>query len=214
MKVKVISDTHINENESNEFEEDSWFTNLINSEYDLLVLNGDIWELLQGTLLGDKMDLISRAHSKVSEALVKNNYRIIHIKGNHDNKAGAEYFGIKSVQSFRLNNTLFIHGHQLDPFYQNPFLTCVAKSVIWVTGILELLNKDIDHWVEKARTLITLSGRYAKKDLFREKAQEFRDMLGFDKIICGHTHQLDKTLDKKYYNSGCGWKKDCLELEI
>ena len=107
------------------------------------------------------------------------------VAGNHD-EANCK------VQEVRCGDTIFLHGHQFDPWNSGP-LKFVGK---WITGLAVFLerrlHRDIDLWV--ARRL--KRGRGGDADAYAHKAAAYAAARGATQIVFGHLHQRFKvTID-------------------
>lgn len=198
MKRIIISDTHIG---NKYYKEEELIRFLLTVEYDQLILNGDIIELLKMPEFSNRLkDLVS---------VINFSKEIIYVVGNHDislqGLIGQKVFGIHFVDKYEFeeNGKMFRieHGDQYDEH-----LSLVQNRVFM--SFLSLAQHHLEKWLE-----IDLSGWFTQWRFKRRKLLRVWDImnsnLDVDVVICGHFHipeciiwvQADETV-KTYVNSG------------
>lgn len=113
--------------------------------------------------LGDMDELIQFGPEDIGELAGTDVY------GNHD-KDGTCRRG-----ELRFGNTIFLHGHQFDPWIVRWF----GQSVARVAGWLECIWPDID----------VKAGRYGDRERYIEKAAAYAKKRGATQAVFGHLHQ-------------------------
>lgn len=167
-----------------------------------LVFGGDTFELLQF----DKSDI--PLYSEVLVAKLASRGNGIHIlTGNHDREMGRE--------SLTWGRTLFLHGHQFDPLWdEQPWWSYVGGAILkWVEGWFPPANR----YLEKLRLRLIAGGRYGEKEKYARRAAFYASTMGFDRIVFGHLHERFSLswagLDIICGGAYCGGRSDILELE-
>lgn len=209
MKRIVISDTHIG---SKYYKEEELISFLSTVEYDQLILNGDIIELLKMPEFSNRIKDLVNAINFSKE--------IIYVVGNHDVSLqgfiGQTIFGIKFVDKyeFEVDGKKFRieHGDQYDEH-----LSLVQNRVFM--SFLSLAQHHLEKWLD-----IDLSGWFTQWRFKRRKLLRIWDILNsnldVDVVICGHFHipeciiwvQADETV-KTYANSG-DWVSHSTYIQI
>jgi UDP-2,3-diacylglucosamine pyrophosphatase LpxH len=194
MEIAVISDLHLGPGGAADGfgHDDSDFIRFLaflEANFERIVLLGDIWETLTGSLPGDpaaEFLLARNAHPEIAQRLSGPRYTYIH--GNHDLVASAV---IAAPDEVALEadgvRVLFTHGHQGDPFIVRR--RWLSELGVWLGGwirrlglasLYRLLN-SVDEWRAGASADSTLCafqrewvGQAARRDL--------------DIVVTGHTH--------------------------
>lgn len=182
MKISIISDVHIN----SYFSKWKKLLPLLESlETDLLILNGDIYDLLLGKPQFSIFDTIL-SNSKIKE--------FIYIPGNHDDNIKDYFPELLTQNSFEIGDIFVKHGHIDDlakKFKSSSFLKwgCIIRD--WLERIFKLnvrllFKKVTFGLLDKIlfRANIKAVNRYPNK-----------------KVIIGHTHL--PTNKPPYFNGGC-----------
>ena len=209
MKRIIISDTHIG---SKYYKEEELICFLSSVEYDQLILNGDIIELL-------KMPEFSKRIKNLIEA-INFSKEIIYIVGNHDvflkNFVGQEIFGIKFVDKYEFQEKgkkfRIEHGDAYDEH-----LVLVQNQVFM--SFLSLIQYHLEKWLD-----LDLSSWFVNWRLKRRKFLRVWDImnvnLDVDVLVCGHFHvpeciiwvQPNQEI-KTYVNSG-DWVSHTTYIQI
>jgi UDP-2,3-diacylglucosamine pyrophosphatase LpxH len=210
MEIAVISDLHLGPGGAADGfgHDDSDFIRFLaflEANFERIVLLGDIWETLTGSVPGDpaaEFLLARNAHPEIAQRLSGPRYTYIH--GNHDLVAGAV---IAAPDEVALEadgvRVLFTHGHQGDPFIVRR--RWLSELGVWLGGwirrlglasLYRLLN-SVDEWRAGASADSTLCafqrewvGQAARRDL--------------DIVVTGHTHIAARAEhgSRLYLNSG------------
>jgi UDP-2,3-diacylglucosamine pyrophosphatase LpxH len=228
MTLTVISDLHLGDgSEADEFQgadEDlrSFLKDVKSGE---LILNGDIFELLKF-----KMADIIHAHADLILDLFHKTR--IYIVGNHDREMLNHSFGepaylCKPIAQYAvLEDTLFMHGHQFDPF--NDESHQIGDTITGVAGWMAgALGGETNEQLRKLEDLIGKVGRDGDPVAYRIQALNYiehfaletswvssafsgeRTIIGLKhlkRVVLGHTHTPDHgdfNTRFYYWNSGC-----------
>jgi predicted phosphodiesterase len=210
MRLAVISDLHLGTGGATDgFGHDDGdflkFLRFLEKNFEKIVLLGDVWETLTGTVPGRAGEQLQKArehHREIARRFAQPKYVYVH--GNHDLVAGAidgapDELLLES-DGVRL---LFTHGHQNDSLVQRR--RWVSELGVWIGG-----------WVRRVglrplyRLLADLDER--RGGLSREAAQrafEFWAMSlasrrNVDVIVTGHTHFATRSDEggRLFLNSG------------
>lgn len=184
MKIIVVSDIHLNSYYS---KEDQFMELMSKIEADLLIINGDLYDLYVGPPNKDFIKVIKKN---------KNIKDLIYIRGNHDFRI-KEHFPQLDVRDFyRIADVVITHGHQYD-FLSEPEPS--GKGI----GKWSVVLRD---WIEKTFKfnvrifMKKISFGLIDWMLFKAQKKAVADNPG-KKIIIGHTHApINK---HPYYNTGC-----------
>lgn len=210
MEIAVISDLHLGpggaaDGFGHDDAEFSRFLAYLEANFERIVLLGDIWETLTGSLPGDPgAELLAArtAHPEIARRLSGRRYSYIH--GNHDLVAGAvlsapDEMAIEA-DGVRL---LFTHGHQGDPLVARRRL--LSELGVWIGGWIRRLGLDalyrllrsVDEWRTGSSTDST---RCAFQREWVGQATR-RDV---DIVVTGHTHIAARAEhgSRLYLNSG------------
>jgi len=182
MKILVISDLHLNDGSGaddfgdNDLRLISW---LCSFRYDMLVLNGDIYELWQS-----RKKKIRQAHKALFYYLeTMLSAQLIQLKGNHDYRLFKLLSKVIKTKSGK--RILITHGFQNDPWMTSP----VSRFLVWCVGIIEKPIPGIDNIWGTSKKISNKTFSYAMKMCKK-----------YDYVVCGHTHILRE--GKSYFNSG------------
>lgn len=210
MKIAVISDLHLGRGDSSDpfgHDESEFlrFLRFLESEFERIVLLGDIYETLWSRLPGDQRGELLRcrdAHRRiVSRFEDRERYQYVH--GNHDWVA-ADVLGtpeeiLLEADGMRL---LFTHGHHYDWILRNA--REIAELGVWaaawlvrmgLTPAFRLLERADKHWRASADPGSCGFQRWAVQ------AAAARDA---DVVVTGHTHLRTAAEhgSRLYLNSG------------
>lgn len=197
VKIATISDMHLSSRDSrtvSAFFNDkklSSFLRKVTSKVDLLVLNGDILELLHPKIFPfsylSEFRKVKHTYPLTLEEISKNQ-KIFYIRGNHDPKVWIPYK--RTYDKIRLVNPggelLFTHGH--DGINKIKAFEIVDYFVGWSRRILGYTkSKIIENFVEdKIENTFLSNGnisRFVKKSVIRH--YENPELKG---IVYGHLH--------------------------
>ena len=209
MEIAVISDLHLGTGDAADgFGHDDGeflkFLKFLESNFEKVVLLGDIWETLTGNLPGDPAHELRRAresHPEIAARFERSNYLYVH--GNHDIVAGAQ--GVPDEHVLHLPGTriLFTHGHQNDDLVQKR--RWLSELGVWLGGwirrlglgaLYRLLNE-----LDEKRGGLSLDHTRCS---FQKWAMDLAAEREFDVIVTGHTHLAANAAhgDRLFLNSG------------
>jgi len=184
MKIVVVSDIHI----GSHFSKEEKFLELVRDlETDLLIINGDLYDLYVKDPQDDVIALI-KLNPKIKE--------VVYIRGNHDFHI-KDHFPYLEVRDFyRIGDIVLTHGHQYD-FLSEEFPTGkgFGKQIVVFRDWIERTFKFNVRLLLKKITFGLLD-----KMLFKAQKKAVEDNPG-KKVIIGHTHH--PMCKDPHYNSGC-----------
>jgi len=171
-----------------------------------LILVGDVFELWQCHL-----NNIIAAYPDLIKLLFKKT--LYYVTGNHDQAILKlsilptfqikMLLGVPVVDKLVLEDTIFIHGHQLD--VANSKYKWLGQSITKMAGWLEkYIDKDIDVWAEQFVMKLKKMGRFGFPEHYRDEAIRYAKKEGVKRIVFGHSHVEDyaKIDDIEYFNCG------------
>ena len=176
-----------------------------------IIAVGDIFELWQFSL-GDIIESRPQIERIVSSIDCI-------VRGNHDSSLPDSICGTPVVDSLQMGSTLFIHGHQFDPWNHGP-LNLVGKTLSKMGAYGEVyVHRSLDDWFTSAayklQEIFTL-GRYGKQEEYEEKVKSYvEEQVLVDTVVFGHTHQVSIN-PPIFYNTGSwvGDNYDSVSLEV
>jgi len=123
--------------------------------------------------------------------------------GNHDSeihtfKDHAIFAGCTIRDTLIVDGTLYMHGHQVDPF--NGRFGWIGRKVSKAAGLIGMLNPD---WEDALRAG---GGRDSDNRAFAKCAVEYARKRGCTRVVCGHTHEAP-VQTATYCNAGM-WQRD------
>lgn len=211
MKIAVISDTHLGRgDESDHFGNEDGrflkFLDFLESEFEQIVLLGDIFETITSPKYGAKKEELRScfyAHYDISRRFFESaQYRYIH--GNHDLIA-AKVMGAPGEYAINIDGLriLFTHGHLYD------FLVCqfrlLAEFIVWLGGHLNRIGLGMvyDYFAAMDNGFLEPS-KHARRCKFQEWALDMAYTRDADLIVTGHTHHGRCIIhgEKIFMNSG------------
>jgi UDP-2,3-diacylglucosamine hydrolase len=232
MKISSISDVHIKHSGDKPFELlEKFFLHENVMESDLIVLNGDIFDIL----IGGKTQYLNKykAFFELVKSATQRGTRVVYIEGNHD--FHTKRVISKSLKKFSINSDLFIHvknnytitvddkiivfthGDDIEienePYQKykskinNPFMKILGDYIIpfslieWV-GHRASKNSRMSN---ESRYELSEVGQKFVKDKFRKSADiYFEENSETSMLVCGHSHCKDLYIknDHCYVNNG------------
>jgi UDP-2,3-diacylglucosamine pyrophosphatase LpxH len=210
MQVAVISDLHLGRRGPTDgFGHDDAeflrFLGFLEANFEHIVLLGDIWETLTGTLPGNpalELRAAQQAHPELTRRFRRKQYLYVH--GNHDVVA-RDADGVPEELTIKADGVrlLFAHGHQGD--------TLVAKGQrasefgVWLGGWLRRLR--LSPIYRMANTLDTWRGGISpdsRRCSFQRAWMGRAARRDVDVMVTGHTHLAAKAEHgaRLYLNSG------------
>jgi predicted phosphodiesterase len=210
MKIAVISDLHLGPggavdgfgHDDSEFVR---FLSFLEANFERVVLLGDIWETLTGSLPGDpaaELFAARLAHPEIARRLSGPRYTYVH--GNHDLVAGA-VLGVPDEFALEADGVrlLFTHGHQGDSLIARR--RWLSELGVWLGGWIRRLGLAPLH-----RLLSTADTWRAGSSIDSARCAFQREWVGqatrrdVDIVVTGHTHIAARAEHGKllYLNSG------------
>ena len=230
MKIIVISDTHIKFHEKQEDYERrmlvSDFLNSLDSSTDLLVLNGDIFDLWfdwKTVIIKGYYDFV-----RVLENVRSKGIKIVMLAGNHDfwfNGFLEEQLGIEvydDIYQLEDGNKKFLFTHG-DKYTTNDIRYLIFRSLLRnkvTKAIFNVIHPEISLNIGKYMSRSSRN-RQDSKDITERKGQGLKNFAekminkGYDFVAMGHSHNPQKTkVGKGYYLNSGDWIKSNTYLEI
>ena len=196
MRALIISDTHMQAGgRTDSFYSDEPLCELIYyHRYSPIFLMGDI---IEGNHIKCESD-VRIGHPDVYYMLKK--YATVYLRGNHDSDIN-NFFGLDVIDSLVIDDTLYIHGHQLDYRNSGPTswigkgATVVAKSLQFIIG---------KKYKAKFRGLFDNRGRYSHNNYYFSEIKSTMKDHGFNRVVMGHSHTIDRIEEYglEYINTG------------
>jgi predicted phosphodiesterase len=210
MKIAVISDLHLGRGDlSDIFRHDDAeflrFLNFLESNFERVVLLGDIYETLKSPrFLGqiDELKAVKNAHREIADRFQRPCYQYVH--GNHDlvaaniDQAPEEYM-------LRVDDTriLFTHGH-LHDWGKRP-IRWVGETGVWLGGWLMRVGLyPVVRFFEKVDHVLMGVSPNPGRCSFQKWAVELARQRDADIVVTGHTHVGIRAehQDRLFLNSG------------
>jgi predicted phosphodiesterase len=208
MKVAVISDLHLGTGGPTDLfgHDDSEFLKFLDfleSNFEKVVLLGDIWETLTAATPRGQVEELKRAqaaHREIHRRFERPRYKYVH--GNHDLVAGRVH-GVS--EEYTLNSDgvrmVFSHGHQGDRLCSRA--RSVSEWGVWVGGFLRRFGLNCLYSylarLESGRLDSKKSGCRVKAWALTHAATRSADL-----VVTGHTHHPIKSEEdgRLFLNSG------------
>ena len=210
MQIAVISDLHLGPGDRSdvfrhEDEQFAKFLTYLESNFERIVLLGDIWETLTPAWPGAPAQALRRAreaHSELARRFEGPRYTYIH--GNHDLVAGAaEGVPEELVLTHGTTRMLFTHGHHHDVLIRNA--RWLSELGVWLGGWLlragmRSLHRLFDA-IDLARSGVAGAPEHCT---FQRWARSLAKTRSADVVVTGHTHVPLRTehRDALFLNSG------------
>lgn len=214
MRIAVISDLHLGANGKTDiFGHDDFeflkFLGFLESNFERIVLLGDIWETLTAPSWGRKVEELRAAQERHRELFSRfQRPKYIYVHGNHDLVAaqvnGAPEECAMTVDGVRI---LFSHGHQGDGICHAR--KSISEMGVWAGGWLRRLGLNLAYTyfaqIERGR-VGDGSDCLVRSWALSEAAHRRADI-----VVTGHTHVPAKSEDGSclFLNSG-----SCAEGDI
>lgn len=207
MQVAVISDLHLGAGDSADlFGHDDTdfigFLTFLESNFEKVILLGDIWETLTATTNSGQIAALrsaQAAHREIHARFLRPKYTYVH--GNHDLVAG-KADGALDEYSLEVDGVrmLFSHGHQGDELCsrRRPMVEWSVWAGAWLRRLgLQFVYAYLAH-LESTR-LVTTGGCRVRAWALGQAAHRSVDL-----VVTGHTHQPVKDEDggRLFLNSG------------
>jgi len=194
MEIAVISDLHLGPggavdgfgHDDSEFVR---FLAFLEANFERIVLLGDIWETLTGSLPGDPAaELLAArlAHPEIGRRFSGPPYTYIH--GNHDLVAGA-VLGVPDEFAIEADGVrlLFTHGHQGDTLIARR--RWLSELGVWLGGWIRRLGlAPLYRLLSSADTWRTGSSEDSTRCAFQREWVDQATRRDVDIVVTGHTH--------------------------
>lgn len=191
MRTLIVSDIHL----THEFDESKFrFLTRLFSEYDAIILNGDIWDGFSTTF-----DRFVTSKWKDLFPLLKSK-RAIYLYGNHDQKEYADsrvsLFSAEQMVCYTLTagTTSYHveHGNLLEPGVD---LALPSRTILfYINFFAHLVEYIFVRMGSPQNLLLKQTNKVIKKKLRK------RNRTGW--FLCGHTHIAEMDMKNKFANSG------------
>ena len=210
MHIAVISDLHLGPGGlTDSFGHDDHtflrFLRYLESNFERIVLLGDIWETLTGPRLGDPAASLAaarNAHPEIARRFTTAKYSYVH--GNHDLIAGdADRVPEKLLLRTDHASVLFTHGHHHDLLIRRA--RWLSELGVWLGAWLLRLRLSplyrVFNAVDMSRSAAAQGGAGSS---FQRWALGLARSHETDIVVTGHTHvaQRSEIGDRLFLNSG------------
>jgi len=218
MKVIIVSDFHLKYDEDLEAKERKEriisFLSKLNRKVDILILNGDIFDLWyswEKVIIKDYFSIL-----KVLVNLIENGTKIKLVSGNHDfwfngfleKDLGIEIYNENLIENYNGLKTFVSHG---DLFTTNDnrykiFRFLIRKS--FMKFLFKLIHPDLSLSIGKFLSRSSRNRRTIKRIKYKKESgliQSAKRLLrDYDLVVMGHTHEPKKVILENglYINSG------------
>jgi UDP-2,3-diacylglucosamine pyrophosphatase LpxH len=212
MKTVIVSDIHLGSKNS----QAAWLSQLLNTDFDRLIVNGDTINNLNLKKLRDPhwalLDQLRRIGIERELILIRGNHdgRVTRREGLCPSGVLPALVGVPMHDEYQLEmgnrHYLLLHGDRFDPTVHRPIITDTAD---WCYQTVQKVNKKAAKWLK--RKVKKLGG--VLEFVKRRSVQYVRD-LGCQGVITGHTHfPADEWIEGIHYlNSGCWVDRPCTYL--
>jgi UDP-2,3-diacylglucosamine pyrophosphatase LpxH len=210
VEIAVISDLHLGpggavDGFGHDDAEFLRFLAFLEANFERVVLLGDVWETLTGSLPGDPAEelLAARlAHPEIEQRFSSDRYTYIH--GNHDLVAGA-LLGVPDEVAIEADGVrlLFTHGHQGDPLVSRG--RWLSELGIWLGGWIRRLGlTTVYRMLSDADAWRAGSSADSTRCAFQREWVSQATRRDVDIVVTGHTHIAARAEhgDRLYLNSG------------
>jgi UDP-2,3-diacylglucosamine pyrophosphatase LpxH len=210
MITLIASDIHLGSRNS----QAAMFGHLLETDFDRLILNGDIINSINFKKLKPKHWAVVRQLQKVAR-----HRELILIRGNHDGAPGdvsgaldllPKLIGVPFHEEYTLETEdrpyLILHGDRFDPTLNWPVVTDAAE---WCYHTVQKFNKKSAKWLK--RKVKHLGGVI---EFVKQRSTRYAKELGCAGVIAGHTHYCEEDwIDGVHYvNTGCWVDSTCTYL--
>lgn len=210
MKIAVISDLHLGAGDgADTFGHDELgflrFLSFLESNFEKVVLLGDIWETLTGKGYGNVALALRKARAAYPQIARRfAGERYVYVHGNHDLVAGVTDRAPDELE-LHLDGTrlLFTHGHYYDVLIRKA--RWLSEMGIWLGGWMLRMRLgpvySMFNCLDGYRTGIAEDG---SRCTFQKWAMRVAESRGADVLVTGHTHFANRTEHDStlYLNSG------------
>jgi predicted phosphodiesterase len=210
MQIAVISDLHLGMGDRSDVfrhEDDRFlsFLDFLESNFERIVLLGDVWETLTPPWPCAPKEALRRCrevHPAIARRFERPRYTYVH--GNHDLIAGAAE-GVPEELTIEDRGTriLFTHGHHHDALFRRA--RWLSELGVWLGAwILRLGLQSVYRVLDAADQLRSGVAKDAGRCTFQRWAVSLADARRADVVVTGHTHVPLRTEHPKalFLNSG------------
>ncbi len=210
MRIAVISDLHLGPGDASDSfgHQDAAFERFLHqleSDFERIVLLGDVWETLTSRRLYDPVEGLRRAreaHPSIARRLTKPQYVYVH--GNHDliaasvDRAPSEW--VLEADGLRL---LFTHGHHHDWLIRRA--RWLSEWLVWMGAWARRLGCEAvyraGYWFDRC---LSQPRDGSILDSFQSWALRLANDRAADVVVTGHTHVASSVSHQSrlYLNSG------------
>lgn len=222
MQIAVISDLHLGSGDrADSFgHDDSTFERFLQrleSDFDKIVLLGDIWETLTSKQPYSPREGLQRAreaHPRLARRFERSRY--LYVQGNHDRIAGeVESAPTELIIEADSQRILLTHGHPHDWLIRRA--RWLSECAVWLGGWAKRLGLGglyrvgygLDLWLSRPENIGV--------DSFQRWALALASRRDADVVITGHTHVAHRNEHggRIYLNSGscCAGKSSYLAVD-
>jgi predicted phosphodiesterase len=210
MQIAVISDLHLGPGDRTDtFGHDDGeflrFLRHLETNFERIVLLGDIWETLTGARFADQRQALAAArsaHPEIARRFAGERYRYVH--GNHDLVAGAiEKVPERLVLRDSGTRILFTHGHHHDLIIRKA--RWLSELGVWLGGWILRLGLSPLYRVFSTLDMLRFGVAHdASRCSFQRWAMRLAQVSQTDIVVTGHTHVATRGEhgDRLFLNSG------------
>lgn len=194
MRIAVLSDLHLGRGDQADRgqthdEKLLQLLDYLETHYEMIVLLGDIWELLTSTWPRSHKQEIKRvkqAHSKIAQRFMGSQYH--YIIGNHDQAMGMlQDMPTELVLNIDQMRIIFTHGHQFDIWANQ--LRYISEFVVWISGWASRFGVHaFTRFFDWFHNLITGTSKESKLGTLENKLIKNSIKRGAHLTVMGHTH--------------------------
>ena len=194
MKIAVMSDIHLGRGDQADRRggQDEALLRLLDyleAHFDVIVLLGDIWELLTPKwpiFSSRELKIVQAAHPQIAHRFAQPPYH--YIVGNHD-RAVETLENVSKELILTVNQTqiLFTHGHQFDVWAHQ--LRYIGECVVWISGwAARLGTQALTHFFDWAHNLITGTSKEHQLGTLEQRLIQYSQENKAQITVMGHTH--------------------------
>lgn len=187
MKVLIVSDLHLG---SPLFNKKISFLNLMQStEYDMIVLNGDVIDIWE-----EKLNKIINNNIRIIETInvISKQKTVVYIEGNHDPKTEdirKIFPNCQIIPSFQIEDLFIIHGDEFDKLVSKySWLVKLLFIPHWIGerfGLnIKAFFRELTHSISNKRNKNYYTNLV--KDINNEAISKYSCRCNF--LVMGHTH--------------------------
>jgi len=209
MNIAVISDLHLGSGDSaDSFGHDEAeflrFLSRLESDFERIVLLGDVWETLTSHRLFNAAEGLRRAreaHPTLASRFERSQYLYVH--GNHDLVAASEGVPSELILDVGGVRLLFTHGHHHDWLVRRA--QWLSETFVWLGAWVRRLGLSavyrLGYLLDRVLSKPPAQGF---KDTFQSWAFALARLKQADVIVTGHTHvaMRSERESRLFLNSG------------